>query len=246
MHATRAWSAAVHAGTGRGYRAGVPRLLDTDEITAALATLPGVHRGIQGSLTVALRAGTFPDAVRLVTLVAEQAEAMNHHPDVDLRWRTVTFTLSTHSAGGVTDADTELAAGILAAAEQVGAQARPLPERIEIALDCLDADGIRAFWVAGLGYVPHPMAAGGLELHDPAGRGPVLWFQSMDPPRRERSRFHLDVYVPESVVQARVEACLAAGGRLVTEEFAPSWWVLADPEGNELCLCTNHPDAVPA
>jgi 4a-hydroxytetrahydrobiopterin dehydratase len=65
----------------------------------------------------------------------------------------------------------------------------------------------------------------------------------MDPPRRERGRFHLDVYVPAEQAPARVEACLAAGGRLVTDAHAPSWWVLADPEGNELCVCV-QPDPV--
>jgi 4a-hydroxytetrahydrobiopterin dehydratase len=60
-------------------------------------------------LTRRVECPTFPAAITLVNRVAEQAEAMNHHPDIDIRWRTVTFTLSTHSAGHVTDLDITLA-----------------------------------------------------------------------------------------------------------------------------------------
>lgn len=222
-----------------------PRLLDSEEITRQLVDLPGVVAGAAGSLTVALRAPSFADAVRLVQLVAQDAEQMDHHPDVDLRWRTVTLTFSTHSAGGVTQLDIELAHRALEAAAAAGATAAAAPERIEIALDVVDRAAVLPFWRAGLGYreawTGKGSAAGEGELHDPTGRGPVLWFQPMDPPRQERSRFHLDVYVPDDVAQERVRACLDAGGRLVTDAHAPSWWVLADPEGNELCICTRAP-----
>ena len=51
------------------------------------------------------------------------------------------------------------------------------------------------------------------------------------------------MYVPHDEVQARLDAALAAGGTLVTDRFAPSWWVVADAEGNEACLCTWQPRA---
>ncbi len=60
----------------------------------------------------------FRDAIKLVDQVADAAEEMNHHPDIDIRWRTVTFTLSTHSMGGVTDLDISLARRIDALAAQ--------------------------------------------------------------------------------------------------------------------------------
>jgi 4a-hydroxytetrahydrobiopterin dehydratase len=222
-----------------------PRLLTTDEIDRQLQDLPGVAPGSAGSLVLSLRAPSFLDAVRLIDLLAPDAEQMDHHPDVDLRWRTVVLTFSTHSAGGVTQLDVELAHRALEAAKTVGAQALAPAERVEIALDCTDAASILPFWKAGLGYREVTTGKGSsqaaTELYDPTGRGPVLWFQPMDPPRRERSRFHLDVYVPDDQAMARVEACLAAGGVLTTDEHAPSWWVLADPEGNELCICTRAP-----
>jgi 4a-hydroxytetrahydrobiopterin dehydratase len=69
-----------------------------------------------------VQAPDFPTAIRLVDAVAQDAEAMDHHPDMDIRWRNVTFVLSTHSAGGVTGNDTELARRIDAHAVRLGAQ----------------------------------------------------------------------------------------------------------------------------
>jgi 4a-hydroxytetrahydrobiopterin dehydratase len=55
---------------------------------------------------------SFPAAIALVTAVADVAEQRDHHPDIDIRWRTLRFSLSTHSAGGITTKDTELAEAI--------------------------------------------------------------------------------------------------------------------------------------
>ena len=84
-------------------------LMDLPALNAALAELPGVHRAGHGRLQVHVAAPTFADAVTLVTEVAAVAEEMDHHPDVDLRWRTLHLHLVTHSAGGVTQNDLDLA-----------------------------------------------------------------------------------------------------------------------------------------
>ncbi|SCL41329.1 pterin-4-alpha-carbinolamine dehydratase [Micromonospora pallida] len=75
-----------------------------DEL-AALGDWTGDPAGI--SRTVQL--GSFPAAIAVVDRVAEVAEARDHHPDIDIRWRTVTFRCTTHSAGGVTQRDIDLA-----------------------------------------------------------------------------------------------------------------------------------------
>ena len=83
-------------------------LLSADELSEALEELPGWAgdgSGIERSVT----AGSFLAGIRLVDAVADAAEAADHHPDIDIRWRTVTFRLSTHSAGGVTGQDIALA-----------------------------------------------------------------------------------------------------------------------------------------
>ena len=83
-------------------------LLTESDITAALADLPKWQREGQ-SLTQTIDCPDFPAAIALVNRVAEAAEEANHHPDMDIRWRTVTFALSTHSAGGITSLDVMLA-----------------------------------------------------------------------------------------------------------------------------------------
>ncbi|WGI35556.1 VOC family protein [Mycolicibacterium aubagnense] len=67
---------------------------------------------------------------------------------------------------------------------------------------------------------------------------PAVWFQQMDASRPQRNRIHLDVDVPHDVASARIAAALAAGGVMVSDRAAPAFWVLADAEGNEVCVCT--------
>jgi 4a-hydroxytetrahydrobiopterin dehydratase len=83
-------------------------LLSADEVASALAELTG-WSGDTAAISRTVEAPTFPAAIRLVVEVAEAAEEANHHPDIDIRWRRVTFALSTHSAGGVTAKDIALA-----------------------------------------------------------------------------------------------------------------------------------------
>ncbi|MEV4558848.1 4a-hydroxytetrahydrobiopterin dehydratase [Kitasatospora sp. NPDC049285] len=82
--------------------------LTEDQITAALAELPDWQRTGEAIARTAETA-SFPTAIRVVDAVAEQAERLDHHPDIDIRWRTLTFVLSTHSAGGLTSLDVTLA-----------------------------------------------------------------------------------------------------------------------------------------
>jgi 4a-hydroxytetrahydrobiopterin dehydratase len=94
---------------------GTRDLLTDEQITTGLLALPEWRRE-GASLLRTVQAKDFPAAIRIVDAVAEQAQAMDHHPDIDIRWRTLHFTLSTHSAGGITDLDLKLAALIDAAA----------------------------------------------------------------------------------------------------------------------------------
>jgi 4a-hydroxytetrahydrobiopterin dehydratase len=208
------------------------------DLASALAGLPDVHRGSAGQLRIRLQAPTFKAAVDLVDRVAATAEDLDHHPDIDIRWRTVTFTLSTHSAGGITKLDVELARRILEHGDELRARVLPPPDRVEIAVDAADPEALQKFWRVGLGYVEQVTEEGGVELHHPDGAGAVVWFQRMDPPRPGRGRVHIDVFVPPEIAERRVADTIAAGGHLVTGEHAPDWWVLADAEGNELCICT--------
>jgi 4a-hydroxytetrahydrobiopterin dehydratase len=84
------------------------RILDQEEISPLLRDHPEWTGGAE-HLTRVFTARDFPAAITVVDKVAVIAEEMNHHPDIDIRWRTLRFRLSTHSAGGVTDLDLELA-----------------------------------------------------------------------------------------------------------------------------------------
>ena len=81
------------------------------EIQRALGGLPGWSR--RGEvLTKTFTLKTFPDVMTLVNRIAEQAERMNHHPDMDIRFNKLVCTLSSHDAGGITQRDLDLAAAI--------------------------------------------------------------------------------------------------------------------------------------
>jgi 4a-hydroxytetrahydrobiopterin dehydratase len=101
------------------------QLLDGGAVAAALGTLSG-WSGDESAIRREVRAPTFLAGIALVDAVARAAEAADHHPDIDIRWRTVTFTLSTHSAGGVTAKDLALAAtidGLVRESERAAAEA---------------------------------------------------------------------------------------------------------------------------
>ncbi|HZK58584.1 MAG TPA: 4a-hydroxytetrahydrobiopterin dehydratase [Cryobacterium sp.] len=211
-------------------------LLSPDETAVPLAGGAFVH--LDGSLHGTYTTADFASALRFVDRVGEAAEAMNHHPDVRLGYGTVTFRLSSHDAGGVTARDVQLAREIQELADSLGAKnAHAAPARYDIAIDCTDPDTIRPFWMVGLGY-RESVNDGEIELIDPHGVGPRVWFQHMEIARTDRNRIHIDVYVPTIDAESRVQGIIDVGGILLTDEHAPEWWVLADEEGNELCVCT--------
>jgi 4a-hydroxytetrahydrobiopterin dehydratase len=110
-------------------------------------------------------------------------------------------------------------------------------QTVQVSIDALVGSEVMPFWRAVLGY-EYRSDSPDEDLIDPRGRGPSLWFQEMDVPRPQRNRIHIDVWVPHDQGEARVKAAIAAGGRLVTDEHAPGWWTLADPEGNEVDVAT--------
>jgi 4a-hydroxytetrahydrobiopterin dehydratase len=92
---------------------------------------------------------------------------------------------------------------------------------------------VMPFWQAVLGYERRPDTPDE-DLIDPRGRGPAFWFEQMREPRPDGGgAIHVAIWVPCEQAEARIKAALAAGGRMVRDEFAPSWWTLADTPGNE-------------
>jgi 4a-hydroxytetrahydrobiopterin dehydratase len=183
--------------------------------------------------------GDFATGLRLVTRIGELAEQANHHPDVDLRYPHVNVTLCSHDVFGVTSRDVDLAQGISVAAADLGVSADPSASAVvEIALDTWDHEEIKPFWRAVLGMQDHPSYD--QELRDLSGSQPTLWFQETDRHDEPRQRFHLDIRVPPEVAAARIAAALEAGGVLVSDDRAPAFIVLADAQGNKVCVTTGR------
>ncbi|GAB2618469.1 VOC family protein [Pseudactinotalea suaedae] len=193
-------------------------------------------RVILGVLRASFATPDMSTGVEFVGAVVAAANEANHHPDLVLTYPRVEVDLVTHDAGGLTVRDVEMARTISGIAAGMGLQPEPGRRQVmEYAIDALDIDAVRPFWQAVTGLQPD--ADGNLPA---AGVGQVaLWFQQMDAPRPQRNRIHLDVAVPVEVAEQRVAAAVAAGGRLLSEAAAPAFWVLADAEGNEVCVCTS-------
>ncbi len=108
--------------------------------------------------------------------------------------------------------------------------------QVELGLDTADDTRVGPFWAALLvgdaGAVVHDT------VFDPTGQGPSIWFQPTEPRDLPRQRWHLDVWAAPEVAEARIAAAVAAGGTVLDDAEAPSFTVLADPDGNKVCVCT--------
>jgi 4a-hydroxytetrahydrobiopterin dehydratase len=205
-------------------------------------------RLVLGVLCTSVRVGSLATAADVVAgAVAACGGDADGHLRLDVRPDRVMLSLQMLSTASVTRRDLDLAHRVTTAVGELGLRtepgldggpARPV-QLLEIAIDALDIAAVRPFWKAVLGYAAEAGADGpGDPLVDPVGQGPAVWFQQMDAPRPQRNRVHLDVSVPHDVASARIRAALAAGGTVLSDEWAPAYWVLADPEGNEACVTT--------
>ena len=182
------------------------------------------------ALQTRIRTGDFATGLAVVNAIGAIAEEMDHHPDLDLRYAHLDVRLVSHDVQAVTGRDIRLARRI-AGIEGVQLDATTVT-RLEFALDSPAYATVRPFWAAVLA-----MTENDDEITDPYASLPSVWFQKSagDEPRQH---WHPDVWLDPAQVQPRIDAALAAGGTLVSDAEAPSFWILADPEGNKVCLCT--------
>jgi 4a-hydroxytetrahydrobiopterin dehydratase len=193
-----------------------------------------------GAIQTEVSAPSLIEATEAASLAVSAVGADGQgHLTVDIRADRAVLRLQTAEAGWVTGRDIRLAHRVSGALGARGLHTTPRAvQALEIAIDALDIPAVRPFWKAITGYADEPGSELPAALIDPSGRGPAIWFQQMDAPRPQRNRIHIDVDVPAEEAGARVEAALAAGGTLLSDRAAPAFWVLADPEGNEACICT--------
>lgn len=205
-------------------------------------------RLLVGGLHAAVHVGSPAEAVGVVALAVDTAgDDADGHLRLDVRAGVVLLRLQTAEEDGISATDLRLAASLDAAVTAAGFALVPTTsdragQVVEICIDAMHIPAVAPFWRAVLGYVDQHDPDGDLQqnapLVDPNGQGPSFWFQQMDVARSERNRFHVDVIVGEDEADARIAAALAAGGRMVSDRAARSFWILADAEGNEVCVCT--------
>ena len=204
---------------------------------------PGLDdwRHLLTGIRARFRTGDFATGLALVDRIGAAAEEADHHPDISLTYPEVIVTLSSHDVGGITSRDLELARRISGFAAELGAEAdvSGLTE-LEPGLDTSAPERLGPFYAALLAG-----EVGGGGPIDPSGQVPGLWFQGPGdegdaplPPQDHEQRWHLDVWVPHDEGERRLKAVLDAGGTLVSDAEAPSFWVVADADGNRSCICT--------
>jgi len=195
-----------------------------------------------GTIQTEVLAPSLIEATEAASLAISAAGADGQgHLTVDIRADRAVLRLQSAEAGWVTGRDIRLAHRVSEAVGARGVHTTPgdgSVQAFEIAIDALDIPAVRPFWKAITGYVDEPGSELPAALIDPSGRGPAIWFQQMDAPRPQRNRIHLDIDVPYEAAKARIDAATAAGGTLLSDREAPAFWVLADAEGNEACICT--------
>jgi 4a-hydroxytetrahydrobiopterin dehydratase len=183
--------------------------------------------------------GAGPQAVFTATSLAHSgsltdpivaaAERFGILPDVDLRPEGVVVRIPYRDSEGIPSAAVDFAAAVSEAAAELRLVADPsLAQSINIYVAQHSEADVRPFFMAALGYE----ALGETDAVDPLRSGPQLAFNPIRGDSPARGRTHFDVFVPADQAQARVDAALAAGGRLVDDTHAPDWWTLASPDNH--------------
>jgi 4a-hydroxytetrahydrobiopterin dehydratase len=212
----------------------VKKLSTQDILDAGL----GDWRKLAQALHARYRIMDFGAGAAFVAAVAEVAEAAGHHPDLKMTYGVVDVSLCTHEDGlWVTEKDIDLARQISEIARQQGLTPEPSAvAQLELALDTANESGLAPFWSVLLtGSTENKIYD---SVFDPTGRVPPMWFQGTDEHETPRQRWHFDLWLPPEVAEERIAAAVAAGGSVVSDSEAPSFTVLADPDGNRVCVCT--------
>ena len=174
-------------------------------------------------------ATSLAQAAELVVPILAASERFGIVPDVDLRPEGVVVRVADRTQDGIPAAAPQFAAAVSRAAAERGLTADPsLAQSVGIYVAQHSQADVRPFFLAALGYEP----LGETDAIDPLRCGPQLAFNPITGDTPARGRTHFDVFVPADQAQARVDAALAAGGRLVDDTQAPAWWSLASPDNH--------------
>ncbi len=194
---------------------------------------------LHGGPTAVFRVGSLQEAARLAATVAE-LPGLEPRTLLTVTSDRLTVKL-TREMWGTELSHVEVARAISALAREHGAAAdRGAVQEVQLAVAAKPEVIDLGFWRAALGYAP---------LHDdncldPLGQGSTVWMQDLDPEKPLRHAMHVDVSVARDHAEARMQAAVAAGGRVVDDSSAPGAWILADRSGNKVCIAA-WPDGAP-
>ena len=179
---------------------------------------------------------SFQASARFVDAIGAIDGIDQHAPRLDIRHDGVTVRFLTRSAEGfrLTTTDLELARAVERIATEQRLTADPTAIQSLIVIPgATDRSAIMPFWQAILGYEPR-IDSPDEDLVDPHDRDAAFWFEPMDEPRADgKGAIHVAVFVPIELAQGRIDAAIAAGGKMVYDANAPEWWTLEDPAGNQ-------------
>ncbi len=181
------------------------------------------------------------EAAGLTTTAAALADEAGLALNIDVRPGLVTVATA-KDAWEMQEGYDALAAEVQRAARALGLVAdTTLPRFVQVGIDAVDIPAVRGFWRVVLGYEEDPRT-GVTDLVDPRQLNTTVFLQDLDASdtarRAQRNRIHVDLFLPDDQLAARLGAALAAGGTVV-RDAGPIWWTVADPEGNEVDLTTS-------
>ena len=197
---------------------------------------------LSNGATTYFRTESFAMSARLVQAIAGLEGVEGHRPAIDVRADGVTVRLLTVAEDwwGMSRRDVDMARRISSTGAELGLRAEPsVVQSVDpVVIGAVDIKEVMPFWLALMGYEIRADSPDE-DIVDPRGIGPGIWFEKVDEPVVGRNRMHIAVWVPVEQVEARVAAAVAAGGTVIYDAAAPSWWTLADPEGNEADVSTS-------
>jgi 4a-hydroxytetrahydrobiopterin dehydratase len=185
---------------------------------------------LHGGATATFRVIGLGEAARLAAAIADVFGVEDAGTIVTLTSQTVTVRL-TRDLWHLEASHADLARAISAAARKLGMSAdRSLVQEVQLAIAAKPEAVDLGFWRAVLGYVPMADDNG----VDPLGTGSTVWMQELDEGKPLRHAMHVDVSVAREAAKGRLDAAIAAGGRIVIQ--SDEHWTLADRAGNRVCI----------
>ena len=189
---------------------------------------------LHGGPTAVFHAGSASAAARLAAAVAELDGIDGTRAAMTISNGDLAVRL-TRELWGIESGTAAVARAVSEAARAQGAAAdRGAVQEIQVAIAAKPESIDIGFWRAVLGYSAMAPDNG----IDPLGNGSTVWMQDIDPGKALRHAMHIDVSVAKEHAAARVEAAVAAGGRIVDDSNAPGSWILADKSGNKVCVAS--------